>query len=63
MDISSIRMWISGGVALPMAVAEGFRKMYGKYPLQGYGLTEASPVTCCNRRYGIKKPVENEGGC
>ncbi|MDH4100956.1 MAG: AMP-binding protein [Nitrospirota bacterium] len=44
MDISSIRMWISGGAALPMAVAEGFRRVYGKYPLQGYGLTETSPV-------------------
>lgn len=44
LDISSIRMWISGGAALPMAVAEGFRKVYGRYPLQGYGLTETSPV-------------------
>jgi long-chain acyl-CoA synthetase len=44
----SIRFFISGAAALPPEVAQGFERL-GMVILQGYGLTEASPVVSVNR--------------
>ena len=41
----SIRIALSGGEALPDSVYEGFRENLGLTILEGYGLTETSPVT------------------
>lgn len=43
-DLESIRYAISGGEPLPDAVFEGFQDRFGIKILEGYGLTETSPV-------------------
>ncbi len=47
-DISSINYCVSGSAPLPLAVSERFEKLTGSVILEGYGLTEASPVTHSN---------------
>jgi fatty-acyl-CoA synthase len=44
LDLSSIRMGTSGGAAIPRSVAEAFEKQYGVRIIQGWGMTETSPV-------------------
>ncbi len=44
-DFESIRIALSGGEAMPDAVYEGFRERLDLTILEGYGLTETSPVT------------------
>lgn len=44
-DLSSLRVCISGGAALPVRVAEEFHARTGCIVVEGYGLSEASPVT------------------
>lgn len=44
-DFKSIRLAISGGEALPRTMFEEFRDRLGLQLLEGYGLTETSPVT------------------
>jgi long-chain acyl-CoA synthetase len=47
-DISSVNYCVSGSAPLPLAVSEKFEKLTGGIILEGYGLTEASPVTHSN---------------
>jgi long-chain acyl-CoA synthetase len=47
-DLSSINICISGGAALPREVQETFEKLSGCKIAEGYGLSETSPVACCN---------------
>ncbi|MEZ5833494.1 MAG: long-chain fatty acid--CoA ligase [Dongiaceae bacterium] len=47
-DLSSIRMIISGGAPLPMEVRQDFERRTGAKIVEGYGLSECSPVTCVN---------------
>lgn len=47
-DLSSIEACISGSAALPYDVQEKFEAVTGGKLVEGYGLTEASPVTHCN---------------
>ena len=49
----SLRILISGGAAVDPAVAKGFREL-GITFLQGYGLTESSPIITCNRNKAFK---------
>jgi len=44
-DLSSLHSVISGGAPLPAAVAEEFQEHSGATIVEGYGLSEASPVT------------------
>ncbi len=44
-DLSSLKWVISGGAPLSPAVAEEFSRFAGAIVVQGYGLSEASPVT------------------
>lgn len=44
-DLHSLRYCISGGAAMPVAVLTAFEKHFGVTVLEGYGLSEASPVT------------------
>jgi long-chain acyl-CoA synthetase len=43
-----VRVCISGAAALPVEVLERFNKKFGEILLEGYGLTEASPVVSLN---------------
>ena len=54
-DLSSVKMCISGGGPLPFEVKEQFEKLTGCIVAEGYGLTEASPVTCCTPLVGKGK--------
>ncbi len=47
-DLSSIRICITGGAAMPVEVQQQFQQFTGAKVLEGYGLSEASPVTHCN---------------
>lgn len=48
-DLSSLRMCISGGAALPVEVLNGFEQAFGAPILEGYGLSETSPTATFNR--------------
>ena len=47
-DLTSIRVCISGASPLPPQVQKQFMQVTGGFLAEGYGLTEASPVTHCN---------------
>jgi len=51
-DLSSIRACISGGAALPVEVQKRFGEITGAKLVEGYGLSESSPVTHANPIYG-----------
>jgi len=53
--ISSIRACISGSAPLPVEVQETFEKLTRGRLVEGYGLTEASPVTHANPMEGMRK--------
>ncbi|NYF25094.1 AMP-binding protein [Sporosarcina sp. JAI121] len=47
-DLSSIKACISGSAALPVEIQEKFEEITGGKLVEGYGLTETSPVTHAN---------------
>ncbi|MBG6157017.1 MAG: long-chain fatty acid--CoA ligase [Roseibium album] len=47
-DLSSISLCLSGGAPLPVEVKESFEKLTGCVLVEGYGLTESSPVAAVN---------------
>jgi long-chain acyl-CoA synthetase len=53
--IGSIEACISGSAPLPVEVQEAFEKLTRGRLVEGYGLTEASPVTHGNPLYGMRK--------
>jgi long-chain acyl-CoA synthetase len=48
LDFSSLHGAIGGGMAVQDAVADRWLKVTGKPLVEGYGLSETSPVLCCN---------------
>jgi len=54
-DTSSMRVWGSGAAPLPVEIVEPFEKKFGGKLLEGYGLTEASPVVSAHRLSGVRK--------
>jgi long-chain acyl-CoA synthetase len=53
--LSSIKACISGAAPLPIEVQEAFEKLTRGRLVEGYGLTEASPVTHANPLFGLRK--------
>ena len=47
-DFSTLRISIGGGAAIQSEVARRWREITGSALVEGYGLTEASPVVCIN---------------
>lgn len=48
LDFSSLLVTIGGGMAVQKAVAERWKAMTGTPIIEGYGLSETSPVATCN---------------
>jgi long-chain acyl-CoA synthetase len=59
-DLTSIKGCISGAAPMPLEVRQRFEALTGCSLVEGYGLTEASPVVCCNPLEGENK--ENSVG-
>ncbi|WP_018662380.1 fatty acid--CoA ligase family protein [Heyndrickxia acidiproducens] len=55
-DFASLRLCISGGSSLPVALLKNFEKKFNVLISEGYGLSEASPVTCFNPLDRPRKP-------
>lgn len=54
-DLSSIKGCISGSAPLPVQVQREFERLTGGMLVEGYGLSETSPVTNCNPVVGKRK--------
>jgi long-chain acyl-CoA synthetase len=54
-DLSSIKACLSGAAPLPLEVAERFERYSGGRLVEGYGLSECSPVALANPIYGKRK--------
>jgi len=54
-DFSFIHACISGGAALPAEVRQSFEALTGARVVEGYGLSEASPIITCNPIDGLNK--------
>lgn len=54
-DLSSVKVCISGSAPLPAEVQRRFEALSGAKLVEGYGLTEASPVTHCNPVFGNRR--------
>jgi len=48
LDFSRLHLAIAGGMAVQRAVAERWKQVTGKPLIEGYGLTETSPIAACN---------------
>ena len=53
---SNLRMCISGGAAMPVEVMRAFEEKFNVTILEGYGLSETSPVATFNRLDRPTKP-------
>jgi len=55
-DVSSLRLCVSGGSAMPVEVMRAFEEKFGCIILEGYGLSETSPVASFNHPHAERKP-------
>jgi long-chain acyl-CoA synthetase len=55
-DTSSLRVCASGGASLPVELLKGFEEAFGCKVLEGYGLSETSPIASFNHAHMERKP-------
>lgn len=55
-DLTSLRVSVSGGAALPVEVLRQFESRFDATILEGYGLSETSPVASFNHPHQVRKP-------
>jgi long-chain acyl-CoA synthetase len=55
-DTSTLEVCVSGGAAMPVELMRAFEEQFGCQILEGYGLSETSPVASFNRRDRARKP-------
>jgi len=55
-DVTSLRICVSGGAAMPVEILHSFEKTFGCMILEGYGLSETSPVASFNHPNMERKP-------
>jgi long-chain acyl-CoA synthetase len=53
---ASLRLCVSGGAAMPVEILRGFEAKFGCIILEGYGLSETSPVASFNHPDKERKP-------
>jgi long-chain acyl-CoA synthetase len=54
-DTTSLRVCVSGGAAMPVEILRGFEEKFGCMILEGYGLSETSPVASFNHPHRPRK--------
>jgi len=54
-DLGSVKLCLSGSAPLPVEVAETFERLTGGRLVEGYGMTELSPVATANPLFGKRK--------
>ncbi len=54
-DLESVKACLSGGAPLPVEVATKFEEITKGRLVEGYGLSESSPVACANPIFGYRK--------
>jgi len=54
-DTSALRVCMTGGSSMPVEVLRGFEEAFGAIVLEGYGLSETSPVASCNHPHMERK--------
>ncbi|MGW3444603.1 long-chain-fatty-acid--CoA ligase [Streptomyces sp. NPDC001076] len=55
-DTSRLRVCLAGGAELPVQVLYDFQTAFGCVVLEGYGLSETSPVVCVNTQQAGPRP-------
>jgi len=55
-NLASLKYAISGGAPLPVEILAQFKERFGISILEGYGLSETSPVACFNNLMAPQKP-------
>lgn len=55
LDLKSIRSCFSGSAPIPIDVLERFEKLTGARIVEGFGMSETSPVASCNPLGGVRK--------
>jgi long-chain acyl-CoA synthetase len=55
-DTSTLEVCVSGGAAMPVELMRAFEAQFATQVLEGYGLSETSPVASFNRRDRERKP-------
>jgi long-chain acyl-CoA synthetase len=53
---ATLRLCVSGGAAMPVEILRGFEEKFGCIILEGYGLSETSPVASFNHPDKVRKP-------
>jgi len=53
---ATLRVCVSGGASLPVEILRGFEQKFGCVILEGYGLSETSPVASFNHPDKVRKP-------
>jgi len=54
-DLGSVRLCLSGSAPLPLEVAETFERLTGGRLVEGFGMTESSPVATANPLFGDRR--------
>jgi len=53
---ATLRVCVSGGASMPVEIMRGFEEKFGCIILEGYGLSETSPVASFNHPGQVRKP-------
>jgi long-chain acyl-CoA synthetase len=53
---ATLQVCASGGAAMPVEILRGFEEKFGAVVLEGYGLSETSPVASFNHPNRVRKP-------
>ncbi|MBS1860195.1 MAG: long-chain fatty acid--CoA ligase [Actinobacteria bacterium] len=55
-DVAALRVCMTGGASMPIEVLHGFEEAFGAELMEGYGLSETSPVACSGHPGQVRKP-------